>query len=112
MAQFQSIIAAKLAQAAIPTTLYNLYIVPPTTQTYIKDFDICNTTGSPIQVSVYLVPYGGTAGAANAIMYSVSIPAYTMMQWTGTQILNVGDYIRVQASSAGCTINISGGQAV
>lgn len=99
----------KVAQAAIGTALSTLYTVPASSDLLVKDFDICNTTVTPITVTVYFVPSGGTAGAANSLMSGYSIPAQGLVQWSGTQVLNAGDFIQVIASSAGCTINISGG---
>jgi hypothetical protein len=109
---YQNIIAAKLIQAVLNTTTANLYISPPNTQTYLKEFDICNTTGSALTAYVYLVPQNLTPSAVNALMYNVNIPAYTIVQWTGSQILNPGDSIQgASSASSGLTITISGGQA-
>jgi len=99
----------KIAQAAIGTALATLYTVPVASTLLIKDFDICNTTAAAINITVYLVPSGGTAGANNTIVPTYSLPANALMQWAGTQVLNVGDFIQVIASAVGCTINMSGG---
>lgn len=99
----------KIAQGAIGTTLSTLYTVPASSTLLVKDFDICNTTASAIAITVYFVPSGGTAGTANMIVPSYSLPANAMMQWSGTQVLNAGDFIQVIASAVGSTINISGG---
>jgi hypothetical protein len=45
-------------------------------------------------------------------MYNNALPAYTTMQWTGSQVLNAGTTIQVKASAVGCTITASGGEAV
>lgn len=112
---FQNLIAQKLAQGAIGTSTSTIYITPPSTQAYIKDIDICNTTGGALTVYVYLVSSGATAGTtgsnANAIFYNTNIPAYSVVQWTGSQILNPADTIQVKASAAGLNITISGAQA-
>lgn len=99
----------KIAQAAIGTTLSTLYTVPASSTLLVKDFDICNTTTAAITITVHFVPSGGTAGAANMIVPAYSLPANAMMQWAGTQVLNVDDFIQVIASAVGSTINISGG---
>jgi hypothetical protein len=124
---FQNLVAQKLAQAAIGTSISTIYITPANTQAYVKDIDICNTTSGAITVYVYLVASGATAGTtgsnANAIFYNTNIPAYSVVQWTGTQILNGGkldangistggDTIQVKASAAGLNITVSGAQAI
>jgi len=99
----------KVAQAAIGTSLATLYTVPVSSVLLVKDFDICNTTAAAINITVYFVPSGGTAGAGNTIVPTYSLPANALMQWAGTQVLNAGDFIQVIASAVGSTINISGG---
>ena len=71
-----------------------------------------NTTSSAVGVYVSLVPSGGTAGTSNALFYNVQLPANTIVQWAGSQILDAGDTIQVKASATGCTITVSGGEAV
>jgi hypothetical protein len=58
------------------------------------------------------VPSAGTAGTSNALFYDFSIDTKENIQWTGTQILNAGDTIQIQASGAGITITASGAEAV
>ena len=108
---FQNILGAKLGQMAITTAYSLLYRVPVNTRTYVKDMDICNTTGSAITVYVSLVASGDAAGASTAVFYNTNTPAYSTMQWTGSEILNAADTIQVKASALGCTINATGGEA-
>ena len=108
---FQNIIGVKLAQAAIGTAYAVVYRVPSNTRTYVKDIDICNTTGAGITVYVSLVAVGDTAGTANALYYGYSIAANSVLQWRGVAIMNAADTIQVKASGAGCTAYISGGEA-
>jgi hypothetical protein len=111
VASYQAITPLQLGQAAITTSYATLYTVPASTRTYLKDFDIINTTGAIVYIYVSLVPSAGTAGTGNALMYNNALPAYTTMQWTGSQILNAGTTIQVKASAVGCTITASGGEA-
>jgi hypothetical protein len=108
---FQNIIGNRLAQAALTTAYATVYTTPLLTRTYVKDIDVCNTTSGALTVYISLVPSGGTAGTANAILYNVSVPAYTVVQWTGSQILTPGDLISVKASGTGLTVTITGGEA-
>lgn len=112
MANYQSITPVQLGQAAITTGYTTLYTVPAATRTYLKDFDIINTTAAVIHIYVSLVPSAGTAGTDNALLYYNAIPAFTTMQWTGSIVLNPAETIQVKASATGCTIIASGGEAV
>ena len=109
---FQNVTPIKLGQAAIGVTVSTLYTVPASTRTYVKDLDIANTTASSLNVSVFLVPSGGSAGNTNILIPGITIPPSGMFQWSGTQFLNAGDTVQVIASATGCTINASGGEAV
>jgi hypothetical protein len=112
VANYQNITPKALGQAAITTAYTTLYTVPDLTITYLKDFDIINTTAAIVHIYVHLVPKSGTVGTGNALLYYNALPAYTTMQWTGSQILTAGVTIQVKASATGCTITASGGEAV
>ena len=109
---FQTVTPVKLGQMAMGVSPLVLYTVPLSTRTFVKDIDIANTTGAPLMAYVYLVPNGGSATAATLLIPGIQIPGNSILQWTGTEILNAGDTIQVQASGLGCTINASGGEAI
>jgi hypothetical protein len=108
---FQNITGLQLGQAAMTTSYATIYTTIVNTRTYIKDITIANTTSSPINIYVSLVPDGGTAGTSNAIFYGNALPANTTVQWTGSQIMSAGGTIQVKASATGCTISVTGGEA-
>lgn len=108
---FDVITPTKLGQAAITTGVTTLYTVPASTRALLKEFSIANTTAAAINVRVFLVQSGGTAGTANAFLYDVSVPANNALQYDGVQVMNAGETIQVQAASAGLTITASGAQA-
>jgi hypothetical protein len=109
---FDVITPTKLGQAAITTGVTTLYTTPASTRTFVKDMDIANTTAGALNVRVFFVPSAGSAATTNALFYDVSIPVATTIQWLGTQIMNAGDTIQIQASGAGLTITASGAEAV
>ena len=109
---YNNITPLQLAQAAMTTSYVTVYTAPANTRTYVKDIDIMNTTAASIDVYVNLVASGGTAGTSNALFYSTALPAYTTVQWAGSQILNPEGTIQVKASATGCTINVSGAEAL
>jgi hypothetical protein len=112
MANYQIITPLQLGQAAITTSYASVYTVPANTRTYVKQIDICNTTASPITVYVSLVPSSGTAGTGNALFYNATLGGYSTLSWTGTQVLSAAGTLQAKASSVGCTITASGGEAV
>jgi hypothetical protein len=105
---FTTVQFKKFAQSAITTSLVTVYTVPASAQDVVKDFDIANTTGSAIPVTVHFVPSGGVAGVATQVLPNSSIAPNSVLHWTGTQVLNTGDFIQVIAGNTGCNINVSG----
>ena len=108
---FQNVVGNRLAQAETTTSYVTIYTTPSLTRTYVKNIDICNTTGGSLTFFISLVPKGATAGAANALFFGSTLTANETYQWRGTQILTPGDLISVKASGAGVTVTISGGEA-
>jgi hypothetical protein len=111
MANFQNVSPVKLGQRALTATYAQLYITPGATRTYVKQFDISNTSATPGTFYIHIVPSGGTAGTGNAIFYNAPIAGNTTVQWTGVEIMNTSDTIQVKGSTT-CAVTASGGEAV
>jgi hypothetical protein len=109
---YNNVTPIRLGQAEMTTSYVTIYTTPPNTRTYVKDLDIINTTVAAIGIYVSLVQTGGSAGTSNALFYNTQLPPNTIVQWAGSQVLNEGDTIQVKASASGCTITVSGGEAV
>jgi len=109
---YYDITPLQLGQAAITTSAATLYTAPTGVRTFVKDLNICNTTGAAVTVNVYLIPTSGSAGTGNALLYGLSIAANTVYRWTGVQIMNAGGFIQVSASATGLTITASGAEAI
>ena len=112
MSNYQTVTPIQLGQAALTTAQTTIYTVPSSSRVYLKEIDICNTTGGALTVNVFLVPSGSTAGTTNAVLYGNSIAANTTYQWKGVQILNTSQALIASASASGLTLIASGGQAV
>jgi hypothetical protein len=116
MANYQNVTPVQIAQAALTTSYATLYTVPtnPTTptRTYLKQIDVCNTTGSAITFNLHIVPVTLSAGTQNALFYTQSVPANTTFSYVGVQVLPTSSFISAKASTTGLTITISGGEAV
>jgi hypothetical protein len=112
MANYQTITPVKLGQAAITAAYTTIYTAPISTRTYVKQFDVCNTTGGALTLYLHIVPSGGTADTSNAIYYGTAVGVNGVLKWTGVQVMNAGDTIQVKGSATGLTITASGGEAV
>jgi hypothetical protein len=99
----------KLAQGAIATGAGTLaYTVPTGFNTTVKDIVISNTTSGALNITLHFVPSGGSPAASNMLIPTSSVAANAMLQMTGNQVLNSGDYIQAIGSGSGLTMNISG----
>lgn len=106
---------AQLGRGAISTTptVDTQYTVPALTRAILKTMDITNTsTTTDLDVTVYLVPSGGSPGTANTLISSFTISANGVLQWSGAQVLNPGDTIQTMGSASGLTFNASGAECV
>lgn len=71
-------------------------IVPTLTKRVIKSASVTNTTGAPVALTVYLVPFGGTAGAANTFISTRTVAAgetYNCPELVGKG-LNAGGFLQ------------------
>lgn len=100
-----------IPRTAASVTTATLFTVPAGTTFTLTDLEICNTTGSPATFTIYLVPSGGSASAANALFYSTPIAGYATVQWSGSQYLGAGGAIQASASATTVSFMINGGQA-
>lgn len=99
-------------ELAISPSLTTIRTTPVHARDILKSIDVANNSASAASVSVYLVPSGGSAGASNLLVPAVSIPAKTIFQWTGTQVMNAGATIQANSSIAAVTLTASGGEAI
>lgn len=101
----------KLGQGAITTGAGTLiYTVPTGMRTEVLDINVANTTAGGLTCALHLVPVGVAVGTSNMLLPTVSVPANTIVQWQGVQVLNAGDFIQGIGSGAGLTVNITGNE--
>lgn len=108
---FNVVTPIQMGRGSIGTSLSTFNTVAANTRSLLKDIDIANNGTSPVAVTVYLVPAGDVAGAANILIPDIEILQKGMFQWSGIQVLNEGDTIQAIASAINASINISGGSA-
>jgi hypothetical protein len=82
------------------TATATLYAVPSLTQAVISTISATNVTPVPYNISVYVVPSGGTAGVDNALVYTAELGANTLQTFTLGITLAAGDSIAVQSNYA------------
>jgi hypothetical protein len=106
---YDEITPTKVGQDVINATIATLHTVAASSRTILSVMDIANTTANDINVTVYAGE--GVASQANTLIPAVLVPANSVFQWTGSQVLHEGDTIQTIASATGCTITASGGIA-
>ena len=74
----------------------------------VRDIAIANTTAAALTFTGHIVPKDGAVAAANMMFPAVSIPANSLVQWEGVQVMDEGDYIQAIGSGAGMTMHVSG----
>lgn len=110
---YDAITPVKMGQGSIGTSATTRYTVPALTRAIVTSISICNTsTTASINVSVYVVPSGGSPGATNILLSNIALPPNGVFDMTGALVMNPGDFISDIASAAGCTITITGGEAL
>lgn len=83
----------RMALTQLTTSNATLYTVPAATTTILKSMDFVNTSSSAATLTVYVVPTGGSASAANALISGRSIAGNDNLGWEGEMVLNAGDFI-------------------
>lgn len=99
----------RLAQSQIGTGAGTLlYTTPKEYKCDLYDICIANTTAAPLNVTLHIVPSGGSPSASTQLFPAVEVPANTLVHWTGRQTLSSEDFIQGIGSGSGVTITITG----
>ena len=99
----------KLAQTAVTTGSGTLvYTVPTGYAADVVDIAISNTTTSSATFTLHIVDSGGTPTTANQLFPAVAVTGSTIVQWSGLQTMNSGDFIQAIGSVSGINVRISG----
>jgi hypothetical protein len=95
----------KILGQSVPTTTTNgtLYTVPNTsTQTVVSSITVCNTTNAPVDSYLYVVKGGSTAGTSNAVVYDVTLDAFSTTTLTlGLTLSNTSGTVDFIACGSG-----------
>ena len=96
-------------QVELGTVNATLYTVDSTEKLLISDINISNTNASNVNVTLYLVASGDTAGVKNTLIPGSVIYGNDAIQRTGLITLSPGSTIQGFASSTGVGLQVSGG---
>ena len=97
MAAYQNVTPVQIAQAALTTSYATLYTVPTNnttpTRTYLKQIDVCNTTGGALTFNLHIVLATFSAGTQNALFYAQTVAANSTFYNAGVQVLPTSSFI-------------------
>lgn len=101
----------------VPKNLYigndlasNVYTAGSTTGSYtiIKNISVANTSGTDKTFSIHIIPSGGSAGANNKIISSLTVPANDVVVSDGVYILNASQSVYFDPVDSNLTLYIGG----
>ncbi len=95
----------------LTTSAATYYTAPALTTTVLKKVTVTNTTASTASLTLYLVPSGGTAGAANTVTSAKAILAGATYEAYEAEnhVLSPGDFLSALAgTSSALTLKASG----
>lgn len=95
----------------LTTSAATYYTAPANTTTVLKKLTITNTSSGAVTVTIYLVPSGGSAGAASEVTPAKSIAAGAVYEAYEAEnhVLMTGDTLQALASAAtSLTLQASG----
>lgn len=99
-----------LGQAALTTSLTNIYTVPAATQAVTSTINICNRSVTPTTFRISIAPGGAADTVSQYIVYDAIILANEVWWLTNGYSLATGDIIRAVAGASTLSITISGVQ--
>jgi hypothetical protein len=75
----------------------------------IKELLIANTSSSAANISLSLVPSGGSAGSSNRLLSNIAVPGSGVAVFDLSQVMAAGDFLSgLQATSGALALTISG----
>ena len=74
----------------------------------IRTINVCNTSATDKTFSINVIPSGGTAGANNKVISSVTVPANDVIHSDSVYVLNAGDALYYDPVDSNLTLTING----
>jgi hypothetical protein len=104
----QIVTPALLGQAALSAVDQVIYTVPTGKKATVRNQEVCNTSGLMRKLTVYVVPFGGSAGDQHAACKDLEVPIIAGDPDVVT--LNSGDSIIAHADAPGLTMSVYGAE--
>src|ERR1700756_3044015 len=85
------------------TSATTLYTVPSNTTTKVATMSLCNTSGSPVTVTIHLLQAGQTADGTHSVVSGYSLSAgdtLSLRDYIGGAMLATGEAIAVTVGTA------------
>lgn len=85
------------------TSATTLYTVPASTTVKIATMSLCNTTTSPVAVTIHLLQVGQTADGTHSVVNNYNLQAgdtLSLRDYLGGAMLATGEFIAVTAGTA------------
>ena len=98
------VVGSQLFQGPTTTSASIVYSTDVNTTAYLTEINISNTAATGATFSVYVVPFGTSPGAGNALFYQSPINGNTTVLWQGAVLIPPNSSVQIQASTT--TINI------
>jgi len=106
MATFATKALVQFVAASSETTQYT---VAASTTTIVKSILLCNTTATSRDLSISVVPSGGTAGVANRILAVFPLPPFVTAFLDVHIVMETGGFISAICSAASAiTVTVAG----
>lgn len=85
--------------AQLTTSATSVYTVGSGKSAVVKQIVFSNTTGSSTVVSAHVVPVGGSASAANGVVYNLSIGPNSQIIWSADIPMATGEQVYLTAGT-------------
>lgn len=100
---------ARYYQGQPATSVSTLATVPAATQWNVRQIHLANTSALAASITIYLVPSGNSAAAANAIALGYVVQPNSVAQITGLFPMAVGETIQaLQGTASAITMTVTG----
>jgi len=91
-------------------TATNVYTASSNAGSYtiIRTINVCNTSATDKTFSLNIIPSGGSAGVANKVISSVTVPANDVIHSDSVYVLNAGDALYFDPADSNLTLAVNG----
>jgi len=96
---FSKLFEPNMVDNAAVETIYTVPATPTTSLLRNGVIRFSNITAVSVTITAYAVPLSGSASTTNMSLPTVSVPAYSFIDWA-VPTLKAGDFVQAQAGAA------------